>query len=273
MKSKKITAMLSLLLVSAIFSAGCSDNGNSDSSGSSVSSDIVSSQDSVTTETSSTKSTGHEDTVTSTTTTTTTGNTVTSSVTSGNDDNDNSGSTDTETSTETVTETTVSDNIQSEDDSELLKKAQDLFDTACVTDWNFHVGCPYNLDFNTYIENNFGWQFYLVTDDNINSLDDVKADYFKVFSSSYGCDLEQIYMEENGRVYALNGERGSNIFYIRSEVTAVRQKTDTEIFFTVTNYYSGDDYNIDESYEETADFSAVIGDNGKWYAGEFTLPY
>ncbi len=159
------------------------------------------------------------------------------------------------------------------DDNTVLTEAQKLFEMACETDWKFHVGCPYKLDTAQYITNNFGWEFYLVTDSGINSIADVEQDYYKVFSSSYGSDLSELYMEKNGRVYALDGARGGDIYYTGSKVTEIKSRTDTEIFFTVENYYSGNDFTGEGAYTEKTEFSAVIGDDGAWRAGEFTLPY
>ncbi len=157
-------------------------------------------------------------------------------------------------------------------EAELLEKAQTLYDTACETNWNFHVGCPYSLS-SEYVENQLGWQFWLITSEGVNSMDDVRRDYHKVFSSSYPDDLDEIFMESNGRVYALAGERGSDIFYTGSKVVSVDKVTDTEITFTVENYYSGDDMDLNTPVTKENTFSAVIESDGTWRAGEFTLPY
>lgn len=186
-----------------------------------------------------------------------------------------------ETATEPVSTSSATESVTGENgtvspdasDAELIAAAQTLFDSACKTNWNFHVGCPYDLDYNSYVENDFGWQFYLVTDEKITSLADVEEDYNKIFSSSYENDLSEIYLESDGRVYALAGERGANVFYTGSRVTEIRKRTDKELFFTVENYYSGDDFNPETSVTETADFSAVIAEDGSWHAGQFTLPY
>lgn len=158
-------------------------------------------------------------------------------------------------------------------DSNLIAAAQKLFERACETDWIYHVGCPYNLDYNTYVENNFGWQFYLITDSSIKSLSDVEEDYYEVFSEKYGNDLGEIYMEKDGRVYALDGERGGNIYYTGSKITGIKERSDSEIVFTVENYYNGDDFKGAGEFTEKADFSVVIQADGSWRAGEFVLPY
>lgn len=158
-------------------------------------------------------------------------------------------------------------------DSELISAAQILYEAACDTSWRFHVGCPYSLDYDSYTENDLGWQYYLVTDESISSIADVEADYNKVFSETYANDLSEIYIERDGRVYALDGERGADIYYIGSKVTGISERAEGEIFFTVENYYSGDDMLGEGDFTKTAEFSAVISADGSWRAGKFTLPY
>lgn len=158
-------------------------------------------------------------------------------------------------------------------DSELIAAAQVLYEAACDTSWRYHVGCPYSLDYNSYTENELGWQYYLVTEEGISSIADVEADYNKVFSEAYENDLSEIYIESDGRVYALDGERGADIYYTGSKITGIAEKTDGEIFFTVENYYSGDDLLGEGDFTKTAEFSAVISADGSWRAGKFTLPY
>ena len=158
------------------------------------------------------------------------------------------------------------------DDSELISAGQILYEKACETDFRYHVGCPYNLDYNTYIENEYGWPYYLVTDEGYTSIADVEKDYYKIFAEESGNDLSEIYMEQDGRVYALDGARGANIFYESSEVTGIIERTDNKIVFSVDNHYTGDDRNPENSLTETEQFSVIIHD-GEWRVGEFYLPY
>ena len=158
-------------------------------------------------------------------------------------------------------------------DEELIDIAGMLFESACKTQWQYTVGCPYTLDTAKYVTNDLGWQYYLITQDGINSMSDIENDYYKVFSDRYPNELSEVYMESGGRVYALNGERGSNIFYANSEITSLDSRSDDEIFFTVTNNYTGSPYDDTGSYTDTAEFSMVLGDDGVWRAGKFRLPY
>ena len=153
----------------------------------------------------------------------------------------------------------------------LIAAAQALYESAHETSLKFTVGCPYSYDKSQYVEGNYGWQYYLVTQEGINSVADVKADYHKVFSEKYPDHIEETYLDSNGRVYCLCGERGTNIEYIKSEVISLDGKTDDELYFTVRDYYDASAWG-DGPYTEDRTFSAVIGSDGTWRAGTFTLP-
>lgn len=158
-------------------------------------------------------------------------------------------------------------------DSTLTEAAQALYESACAAEWSFTVGSPYTLDTADYITGQYDWQYFRVTDEGINSMADVRADYNKVFSSRYPDDLDKIFMEKDGHVYALNGARGQDIFYDYSQVTGIEKRTDDEIFFTVTSYYSGSPKAPDTPCTVEDEFSAVIDPDGVMRAGKFTLPY
>ena len=156
----------------------------------------------------------------------------------------------------------------------LISGAQALFDSACHTQWDFTVGCPYEIDVNSTVQNGFGWNYYKITDENIKSLSDVENDYYKVFSERYpNEDLSMLYLEYEGNVYALNGQREMNIYYSVSRVKSIQSRTDDEIFFTVENLFEGTDKNPNEDYSEEDTFSVVISPDGTWKVGKFTLPY
>lgn len=158
------------------------------------------------------------------------------------------------------------------DDRTLIAAAQALFESACNTQMSFTVGCPFDVDYNDTAENDMGWKFYRITDSKIKTFKDMENEYFKVFSTRYPCsELSQLYIEKNGSLYALCGNRGGNIFYSSSKVTEIKSRSNDEIVFSVDNFYDGSDRG-EESYTETDDFSVVI-ENGVWKAGEFVLPY
>lgn len=161
----------------------------------------------------------------------------------------------------------------SQDDSTLMEAAQALFESACAVEWDFTVGSPYTLDTSEYITGQYDWQYFLVASPGINSMADVRADYHKVFSSRYPDELDNIFMEKDGNVYSLNGARGKDIFYSYSLITSIDKRTDDEVFFTVTNYYTGSAKAPDTPCTEEEEFSAVIDPDGTFRAGKFRLPY
>ncbi len=157
-------------------------------------------------------------------------------------------------------------------DANVIAAAQQLFERACETEWNFTVGSPYTLDTSEYFSNKYGWQFYLITDEGVNSLDDVRADYHNVFSEDYKDTLDELYMEQGGRVYCLNAARGSDIFYESSEVVEITGRDEGEIRFKVIDSYNGASFG-GEAYTEEREFVIVKEYDGKWRVSEFKLPY
>lgn len=165
------------------------------------------------------------------------------------------------------------ENSDDKDEEILIAAAQALFESACTTQWNFTVGCPYETDPDDFIETDFDWRFYRILDSGITSLSDVENDYYKVFSRRYPNNLSEIFIDGGGTVYALNAARGADIFYTGSKITDIQSNNGDEIFFTVENHYSGTDLDGSAAYSTTDTFSIVIESDGSWHAGQFNLPY
>ena len=157
-------------------------------------------------------------------------------------------------------------------ETDVIAAAQALFFKACDTEWQFTVGSPYSLDTSQYITNEYGWQFFLITEDGINSLDDVREDYHRVFSENYNDTLDEVFMEDNGRAYCLNGARGSDVFYEGSKIVEITDRADGEICFMVENSYSDNGFG-GGAYTENAKFMVVKDSDGVWRVGKFKLPY
>ena len=167
----------------------------------------------------------------------------------------------------------IEDSERMDDDRAVMSAAEKLFNSACHVNWDMTVGCPYSLDMTDTAENEFGWTFYRITDARIGSKNDILDDYYKVFSRKYPADdIDFLFMEKDGKVYALNGARGKDMYYSVSKIKSIDRRTDDEIFFTVENFYENSDHG-EGQYSEEAVFSVVIDGDGVWRAGEFTLPY
>lgn len=164
-------------------------------------------------------------------------------------------------------------NLAESDDRRLIAVGQSLFETACDFQWKFTVGCPFEIDMDSTVQNGFGWTYYKITDSDIHSLADIENIYYGVFSDRYpNEDLKMLYLDFEGDVYALNGQREMNPYYSISKIKDIQSRTDDEIIFTVENYFEGTDMNPDEPYSETETFSMVTYDN-KIRIGQFRLPY
>lgn len=182
----------------------------------------------------------------------------------------------TEVTTETATEEfTMPEDIpafEEELDEKVLEAAQLFFDKACEVEQKFSLGTPYSIDTSVYITNEYDWQYYLVTEQGINSIDDVKAEFREVFSKDYDDDIDELFKQKDGRVYSLNGNRGTNIFYAGSEVVEITGRDEGEIRFKVLDKYDETEYG-GETYTEEQEFIIVKEDDGKWKVSKFKLPY
>ncbi len=187
-----------------------------------------------------------------------------------------------ETATEATTVATTDDDklpdVDSPDfeeklDKEVIEAAQELYEKACTTEWEFTLGSPYVLDMNEYITNEYDWRFCLVTDENINSIADVKADFHKVFSNDYNDNINELYREKDGRVYCLVASRGSNIFYQRTEIAEITDRSEGKIEFKAVSYYDERDVGGTEVYTEEEKFVIIREDDGEWKVQTFKLPY
>lgn len=162
--------------------------------------------------------------------------------------------------------------VEEQEDDVLIAAARELYSRACETEWRFTVGSPYELDHSSTVQNSLGWDFYLITDSRINSLDDVRADYHQVFSEQYTDAIDETFMEDGGHAYCFDGSRGANIFYEETVITGITDKSENEIVFSVENRYSDDGFG-GGAYSSSEEFTAVIDSDGIWRVMKFRLPY
>ncbi len=157
------------------------------------------------------------------------------------------------------------------DDAALIAKAQEMFDLACKTEWDFTVGPRYELDMNTQIENQYSWPMYLITTPGISSMKDIRNDYHTVFSVTHADGLDEMFAEQDGKAYSLSVGRGGNIFYESSEITGIQSRSENEVVFSVVNHMNGSDFG-DGPVDEQDTFS-LVAEDGALKVGQFRLPY
>lgn len=187
-----------------------------------------------------------------------------------------------ETTTPTTTFTTTLDiaittttaPVMGFDDDQLLELAQNLHDVACEMAWNYYNGTAYNLDYDSIIQDEYGNTYFLIEDDSINSLDDIKEDWLGIFSNKYyPTDFGNKFLEYDGKVYCNDGSRGADIYYDSTEITEITSKSEdgTEVFFNAVSHYV--DPNDNSPMEDKVDEFSIILEDGSYHVGKFTLPY
>ncbi len=136
--------------------------------------------------------------------------------------------------------------------------------------------------YNTYLCSSDGFTYE--TDENsvdgwmhVTSCDTLEAavqPYFDVFAvSQHSGDLDGQFQMIDDKLYRLCGDRGLDITYVSSEITALTDRTEDCLTFTVVSTYC-EPYNGSEdgvTTEQTDVFTLVLED-GQWKVGTFTMP-
>ncbi|MBR3901247.1 MAG: hypothetical protein IKJ60_06830 [Ruminococcus sp.] len=193
-----------------------------------------------------------------------------------------------ETTTDSVTETTtVPETTISAEERELVGKAQDFFETACETYWMYRYTPPFDIADDKYDENGnvigkeYNWKVkengedlgHLIKNPEIKSIDDVLEEYYKTFSDRYPNDIRDAYIEYNGNLYVLSGNRGYNISYKDSRVSEFLRIEGDEIFFTAEYSYYNETFDENDIIVKKEIFSVIVQPDGSWKVGQFSLPY
>lgn len=170
--------------------------------------------------------------------------------------------------------------VEEQSDATLMAAAQALFQSAHALNSHFAMGSfPYHIDFNgesvtkTNPIDGQELEYFLIKDEDVNSIDDVIADYRKVFSDKYDYNImiDTCFTEEGGRVYCISGGRGSDIEYVGSEIVSYDGKNGDELMFTVRNHYDGTQWG-GSTADYDHDFTMVNDADGVWRAGRFIQP-
>ena len=165
----------------------------------------------------------------------------------------------------------------SEEDRELIAKAQALYDEARDVDAKYGRSAVrfFNIDVENYFTTAEGRSYSPVYDI---TLDELNAQYHETFSDRYPDNdktVNRFFTMIDGQLCWLTGNSGVDLYLESAKVTEIQRRTDDEIFFTVERRYS--DYNNVsltpyEDSTETDVFSVVIQPDGSWKVGVFTNP-
>lgn len=145
--------------------------------------------------------------------------------------------------------------------AEALKIGKEKYEQAMQSFWN-----DPNIDGTQNIEKN-GLEYSKITDKSyINSIKMLYTDngYLNIFSN-----FKTIIEANNGEYYIALAERGSNIYYVKSELV-VSNITDSKLEFISKDTYKSEN-NESITYNENNAF-VLIKENGVWKVDKFKLP-
>ncbi|MGN0435487.1 MAG: hypothetical protein ACI4D8_02520 [Wujia sp.] len=121
-----------------------------------------------------------------------------------------------------------------------------------------------------------GIEYYLC--DNYSNMEEATADFYSLFSKDKYADFfDGLLAEQDGKLYVVPLGRGSDVYYMRSEIVSLDRIGEYNISFTVNDYYLDPEYAESEDlenhlYMETREFSVVFEDR-IWKIDDFILPY
>lgn len=169
-----------------------------------------------------------------------------------------------------------SDNEQSDDGvligdtgltaAEWCEQAQQIYTTAAATYYTYLCSSDgFTYDTSDVIDEN--WQRVTSCD----TLEEASAEYYSVFAQTgHENDLDEQFRVVDDKLYRLCGDRGADISYLDSEVTALTDSTDDTLTFTVVSTYQFPDETEQTTQE---DIFTLVLEQGVWRVGQFTMPY
>ena len=168
--------------------------------------------------------------------------------------------------------------ITADENEELIERATKLYND-CIPRFNEYVSGPPRMLSIELTEDNY-YDFgdnlagYLIP--NVSRIDEIRQMFFNEFSERYHANVigyDFPYFEREGKVYWKPSNRGSNVYFQKSEIAEVQRITDDEIVFNVKNYFDGTAVGDPKTWIEQVEFSVVVQPDGSWLVGKLTIPY
>ena len=147
-------------------------------------------------------------------------------------------------------------------------QAQQIYENAASTYFIYQASSGMGFTYDTSDTIGDGsWQ--RVT--NYSTIEEAEAGYYEVFAQAgHETDLDAQFQMLDGKLYRRCGDRGSDISYQSSTVTALTGSTaDTLAFSVVSSYQFPDE--IEATQKESV--LTLVYERGAWRVGTFTMPY
>lgn len=145
-------------------------------------------------------------------------------------------------------------------------QAQQIYTTAAATYYTYLCSSDgFTYDDSDVIDEN--WKRVTSCD----TLEEAEAEYYSVFArTGHESDLDEQFRVVDDKLYRLCGDRGADISYVDSAVTALTDSTSDTLTFTVVSTYQFPDETESTTQKDT--FTLVF-ERGVWRVGQFTMPY
>jgi hypothetical protein len=151
-------------------------------------------------------------------------------------------------------------------ESEWVAQAQQMYEKAAQTYYTYLCS---SSGFTYDTEDTIADDYVRIT--SCDTLEDAEAPYYAVFAkSAHASDFDGMLEMSEDKLYGRMGDRGADISYVSSAVTALTASTSSQLTFAVTSSYEDPEDGSASTKEDT--FTLVLED-GSWRVGQFTMPY
>ena len=151
-------------------------------------------------------------------------------------------------------------------ESEWVAQAQQMYEKAAQTYYTYLCS---SSGFTYDTEDTIADDYVRIT--SCDTLEDAEAPYYTVFAkSAHASDFDGMLEMSDDKLYGRMGDRGADISYVSSAVTALTASTSSQLTFAGTSSYEDPEDGSASTKEDT--FTLVLED-GSWRVGQFTMPY
>lgn len=147
-----------------------------------------------------------------------------------------------------------------------VAQAQQIYETACQTYYTYLCSSSgYTYDETDTLDGDY------VRITSCDSIEAAEAEFYSVFAQAgHENAFDGMFQTADGKLYGRIGDRGADISYVSSQVTALTDSTEDTLTFSVTSSYE-DPETGDTSAQE--DVFTLVMERGVWRVGQFTMPY
>ncbi len=148
-----------------------------------------------------------------------------------------------------------------------VAQAQQIYETACKTYFTYLCSSSgYTYDEADTLDDNY------VRITSCDSIEAAEAEFYSVFTQTgHENVFDGMFQMKDDKLYGRIGDRGANIFYGSSQVTALTGSTEDTLTFSVTSTYQDPDSGEQTSVQE--DVFTLVMERGAWRVSQFTMPY